>query len=111
MEMKQLNLIPMNLKSQLRYFLDLRQLSAAELARRAKTSPQTISHWLNGGKAKDVNKVKRVADVLGTSLDNLLFGEGLASETDRAQELSKILIDGHTIRGVFEVQIKMVSPK
>lgn len=101
----------MNLKEQLRFFLELRQLTAAELARRSTISPQTISHWLNHGTAKDIDKAKRVADVLGTSLDNLIYGSGLASDKDRAQELNQILAEGHTIKGLFEVQIKMVKPK
>ena len=102
-------LLEMNLKRLLRYYLDLRQMTAAELARRSHISPQTISNWLNGGVAKDINKVKQVADSLGTTLDNLIYGSGLGS--DQAVELRQILADGHTIKGLFEVEIKMVRPK
>ncbi len=101
----------MNLKRQLRYFLDLRQITAAELARRSRISPQTISNWLIDGVAKDVEKIKCIADVLDTTIDNLLYGSGLASDKVRTQELCRILSEGQTIKGLFEVHIKMVQPK
>ena len=58
---KHTNLVRMTLHEQLRFYLELRQMTAAELARRSNISPQTISHWLNGSVARDINKAKRVA--------------------------------------------------
>lgn len=104
-------LLTMNLKSQLRYFLELRGLTAAELSRRSKVSAQTISIWLSGGPVRDVSKAKAVADVLGTTLDNLLYGSGLPTDNDRAVEISQILNEGGAIKGLFEISIKMVKRK
>ncbi len=68
----------MNLKTQLRLFLQSRGLSASELARMADVPKQSISDWLGGTLPRDIQKLKRVADVLRTSVDHLVFGDGIS---------------------------------
>jgi transcriptional regulator with XRE-family HTH domain len=49
-------------------------MSVAQLSRKAAVPKNTLFNWLSGLKPKDVVQVKRVAEVLGVSLDYLLFG-------------------------------------
>lgn len=98
----------MNLKEQLQFYLHLRNLTAAELARRSGVSAQTISYWISGGRPKDIAKLKSVADQLTTTLDNLLYGNGLPNE-GQTTELQKILKDGGRLRGLFEIDIRMLK--
>jgi hypothetical protein len=51
-----------------------RNLRMTELARVAKVPKQSVSDWLIGTAPRDPIKVKKVAQALGISLDQLLFG-------------------------------------
>ena len=51
----------MNLKGQLRFFLDLRGMTAAELSRKSGVSKQVLSIWLAGGQPKRIEQIKKVA--------------------------------------------------
>jgi hypothetical protein len=51
-----------------------RNLRMTELARVAKVPKQSVSDWLIGTAPRDPIKVKKVAQALGMSLDQLLFG-------------------------------------
>lgn len=64
-----------NLRRQLKYYLVTKNISAAELARRSGINKQSISNWLGGIEPKSFTQVKRIADVLGLSIDELLFGD------------------------------------
>lgn len=65
----------MNLKKQLLYYLKLNNLTAAELARRSQVSKQSISDWLAGISPRSIPQVKKIADTLQISLDELCFGD------------------------------------
>jgi len=66
----------MNLKFQLRVYLENRKMTASQLARLADVPKQSISDWLGGSIPRDLQKLKRVADALQTTVDHLAFGTG-----------------------------------
>jgi transcriptional regulator with XRE-family HTH domain len=102
--------LPMTLKRQLRFYLDLHDLTAAQLARKASVPKQSLSGWLAGSNPRDVKQVKRVADALGVSLDNLMFGQGEDANSRKHLEMNALLGDDW-IGGVFEVRIRRVRGK
>ncbi len=92
----------MNLKYQLKHYLNEQKISASELSRRTGISKQSISDWLAGVHPRDLSNLKRVADELGVSVDNLLFGQGTMVK------LEGIPLDNDQgwVSGVFEVKFR-----
>lgn len=97
----------MNLKQQLRTYLELRDMTAAELARKSGVSKQVISLWLGGAEPKKLTQVKKVASVLGTTVDHLCFGSGKDEASQKITELDALLGDGW-VSGLFEVRFRRV---
>lgn len=83
-------------------------MTAAQLARKAKVPKQSLSGWLAGSNPRDVKQVKRVADVLSVSLDNLMFGQGKEKNHQVHTELSALLGDDW-IGGQFEIRIRRIK--
>lgn len=100
--------LPMTLKKQLRFYLELNDLTAAQLARKANVPKQSLSGWLAGSNPRDVKQVKKVADALGVSLDNLMFGNGEDENLQKHTELNSLLGDDW-IGGLFEVRFRRVK--
>lgn len=98
----------LNLKKQLRFFLDRRDMTAAQLARQSAVPKQSLSGWLAGSNPRDVKQVKRVAEALGVSLDHLMFGEGEDQRAEKVTELNALLGDSW-ITGLFEVRLRRVK--
>lgn len=98
----------MNLKSQLKLHLDQRGMTAADLARESGVSKQVVSHWLGGAKPKNIDQVKKVADALETTLDHLMFGNGIDREAQKVTELDALLGDGW-VSGLFEIRFRRVK--
>lgn len=92
----------MNLKFQLEYYLKRHGITPTMLARLANVPRQNISNWLMNQKPKNVEQVKRVADVFQITLDHLLFGN--ASESQTAHQDSK-----DWIAGTFEIKIRKIK--
>jgi transcriptional regulator with XRE-family HTH domain len=100
----------LRLKVQLRAYLDHFDLSAAQLARKSGVSKQTLSYWLAGGEPRKLAQLHKVAQALNTSLDDLCFGEGVATQRQiqKGEPLDLLLgSDGNWISGKFEVEIKL----
>jgi transcriptional regulator with XRE-family HTH domain len=98
----------MNLKNQIRLYLDLRGMTAAELARKCKLPKQRISDLLAGIPPRKLESLKEVADVLGVSLDHLCFGAGAEKSPQKVIDIDSILGDGW-VSGVFEVRFRRVK--
>jgi len=64
----------LKLSENLKREIHARKLKMTELARVAKVPKQSVSDWLIGTAPRDPIKVKKVAQALGMSLDQLLFG-------------------------------------
>lgn len=92
----------MNLKFQLEYYLQHHGITPTMLARLAGVPRQNISNWLMNQKPKDVEQVKRVANVFQVSLDHLLFGN--AAENASARQEAK-----DWIAGTFEIKIRKIK--
>lgn len=100
-------MIQVTLKNQLKLYLERLDLTAAQLSRKAGVSQQVLSTWLQGGEPRKMDQVKKVADALGTTVDNLCFGDGLKGE-EKSLNLDEILGD-EWISGLFEVKLRRVK--
>jgi len=100
----------MNLKKQLRFYLELKEMTAAHLSKKSNVPKQSLSGWLSGNSPRDMNQVKRVADVLGVTVDNLMFADGLDENKQKVTELEALLGD-QWISGIFEVRFRRVKGK
>lgn len=97
-----------NLKRQLQFYLNKHDMSASQLAREAGVPKSSVGDWLAGSNPRDVRQIKRVADVFGVSLDNLMFGDGGDSEALKANALD-MLVGDQWVGGLFEVRIRRVK--
>lgn len=100
--------IIMTLKKQLRLYLEKRDLTAAQLAKKAQVPKQSLSGWMAGSNPRDVRQVKRVAEVLGTTIDHLMFGEGAQSDSAKVGSLESLLTDDW-VGGVFEIKLRRIK--
>lgn len=98
----------MNLKNQLKLYLRHTDMSASQLAKKASVPRQSLSDWIGGSKPRDISQVKKVAKVLGTTVDHLVFGEGLDDNARKVTELDALLGD-EWISGLFEVRFRRVK--
>lgn len=97
-----------NLKKQLANILQHRGMTAAELSRKSGVPKQALSRWLGGQAPKDVTQVKKVADVLGVTLDHLLFGTSVDDDTRKITDISSLVGDDW-LGGVFELRLRRVK--
>ena len=97
----------MNLKKQLSLYLDSKKITATQLSKMSGVSKQTLSLWLSGSNPKHIEHVKQVADALETTVDHLVFGQGIEKP-----DVSRLLLDNFFgdkwISGLFEVKIRRV---
>lgn len=100
----------MRIKEQLKLYMELRDISAAELSRRSGVSKQVISTWLADVEPKNITHVRKVAEVLQTTVDHLCFGEGKDLEHEKVTELDALLGDDW-IGGTFEIRLRRVRKR
>jgi transcriptional regulator with XRE-family HTH domain len=94
-----------NLKKQLKLYLETEDLSAAKLAKRSGVSKQVLSLWLSGGSPKNIEQVKKVAQVFGISVDHLCFGDGIADRRATFESAP----EGEWLGGIFEVKFRRLK--
>lgn len=70
----------LQLKENLRRLLANKGYRAAELCRRTGLAPSVVSEWLSGRVPANISNLKKVADELGVSLDDLCFRNGAVEE-------------------------------
>lgn len=70
------------LKTQLKALLERHTLTAAELARRSGVPKQVLSLWLAGAEPRKLSQLKKVAEVLSVSVDELCFGRSSPPDPD-----------------------------
>lgn len=92
------------LKDQLKWLLHKHDMSASQLSRKSGVSKQVISQWLNGSSPRKVEQVKKVADVLSTTIDELCFGEKSQSRESRIMDYQDEINAGY-----FEVVLRRVK--
>ena len=64
----------------IRLFREEARLSQVELAQRAKISREAVGNYENGRRVPPVNIAQKIADVLGMTVNDLLYPEGLQAE-------------------------------
>lgn len=94
----------MNFKKQLERYLKESGMSATELGRRSGISRKTIQNWLSGQQPRDFNQLRKICDVIGCSLDTLIYGDGFTKSADQ-----KIFDEGTWISGIFEVRVRRIK--
>ena len=60
----------------LRYFMDAKGISQADICRELNVSSATASDWCNGNKFPRTDKIQRLADLLGVSFSALTTETG-----------------------------------
>lgn len=94
----------MNLRNQLKLYLEYNNINATVLAKKSKVPRSTIQDWLTTDSgSKDLEKLKKVADVLATTVDDLCFGNGIRTESSFREYESEINA------GLFEVVLRKVK--
>jgi len=106
----------MRLKENLKHYLALKEISAAQLSRKCKSDAgisvpkATISNWLAGGSVRRMDSLYAVSRVLGVSVDELLFGQPEQKKVKSKDKNSIIdmLIDGKDgwLSGRFEIRLR-----
>ncbi len=69
--------VGMNLKNQLRLYIDHKGISMAWISKKSGVALSTLHGWASGVEPKDIKKLRRVAEVLETNIDWLCFGKGI----------------------------------
>ncbi len=100
--------IDMVLKQQLSKLLKQKGLSAADLSRLSGVSRQVLSLWMSGGQPSRIEQLKKVADVLNVSIENLCFGE-TAQVTPTTNPSSEPMPMDEWIGGFFEVKFRRIK--
>ena len=101
----------MRLKDRLKTLLEVRGMTAASLSRLSGVSKQVISLWLSGSSPKKLDQLKRVADALGVTVDELCFGppSRSANKGDGSINPTTPLSTAEIISGCFEVTIRRIK--
>lgn len=99
----------MKIRIQLQAYLQKHDMNASQLARKAGIPRQTVSDWLGGTTPKNLVYIKKVADALQISIEELCFGE--AKETSKKESVVDLesLIGTDWISGQFEVRLRRIK--
>lgn len=97
----------MQISKTLKSLMSERNLSVKDLSKLSGIPVSTLHEWLGGRTPRDLVKVKKVAEALKISFNQLLFGEPDEHESISLQQLLK----EDLFSGTFEVNIKRVHIK
>lgn len=99
----------MNLKNQLRTYLEHHGLTASQLSRKTGVPNATVADWLSGRKPRNLDQVRKVAEAFGTSIDHLVYGDGVEEKKqDQILDLEELMGD-RWLSGVFELRLRRVK--
>lgn len=98
----------MNLKKQLQRYLKKHGMTATQLARKADVPNSCLCDWLSGVSPRNLDNVKKIAEVLAISVDELCFGTDAAVPRVQIHDFCRI-INGESLEGVFEIKMKKVT--
>jgi transcriptional regulator with XRE-family HTH domain len=65
----------MNFINNLKSYLDQNEITLNQFAKKIKVPVSTVHGWLNGAEPKSIHDFKKVALLLGITVDELCFGE------------------------------------
>jgi transcriptional regulator with XRE-family HTH domain len=84
-------------------------MTVTNLSKKSGVNRKTLNDWLSSDASpRDIAQVKSVANVLGVSIDELVFGSSVDLAEDRITELDALLGDDW-IGGLFEVRFRRVK--
>lgn len=66
-----------------------KNLTQCELAEKIHVTDKAVSKWESGEGSPNINSLKDLANVLGTTVDYLLSGKGREAEKEESQSISK----------------------
>ena len=89
----------------LRYLMDARGISQADICRELGMSSTTVSDWCTGKKYPRVDAMQRLADLLGVLFSTLTTEGGLQDFED--QQRIEVLHENPTLRLLFDKQRRL----
>ena len=87
----------------LRYLMEARGITQADICRVLDVSSATASDWCTGKKFPRIDKLQRLADLLGVRLSNLTSEDGLRDYDD--QQILEALHQNPKLRMLFDLQV------
>ena len=96
----------MTIGNRIAYALNTSGKKPADLAKYLETKQSTISGWLHDGKTPAADRIVRICEFLGVSIQWLLTGED--TQTPEALKDVKIAFYGEVFHGLNESQIEML---
>ena len=91
------------LRQHLQQYLDQQGITATQLAKRSGVSKQVISTWLGGASPRRLDQVKKVADAIGVTVDELCFG------SEAPEPNAQTFIGNEWMSGVFELKVRRLK--
>ena len=89
----------------LRYLMNARGISQADICRELGMSSTTVSDWCTGKKYPRVDAMQRLADLLGVLFSTLTTEGGLQDFED--QQRIEVLHENQTLRLLFDKQCRL----
>ena len=89
----------------LRYLMESRGITQADICRELDVSSATVSDWCNGNKYPRPDKMGRLADLLGVLFSTLTTDHGIQDYED--QQRLEALHQNPTLRLLFDKQSKL----
>ncbi len=68
------------ISKKLQFYLNTNRISLSELAERLEVPTSTVHGWLNGVEPKNIITIKKIANLMNKSLDELCFNEAPRTE-------------------------------
>jgi transcriptional regulator with XRE-family HTH domain len=98
----------MLISQNLKYLMKSRKISLIELAKSSGVPKSSIHDWTQGSSPKNLLHLKKVSDVLGLTIDELLFSDvSLINEKTSASIFPKS--EHEIVDGLFRVRITKVE--
>ena len=87
----------------LRYFMEARGISQADISRALNVSSATVSDWCNGNKFPRTDSIQQLADLLGVRFSALTTEDGIRDYEDL--QIVEALHQNPKLRALFSIQM------
>ena len=87
----------------LRYFMEARGITQADICRELNVSSATVSDWYSGKKYPRVDAMQRLADLLGVRFSTLTTESGIQDYEDL--QIVEALHQNPKLRALFSIQM------
>lgn len=89
----------------LRYLMDAKGITQADICRALNVSSATVSDWCSGKKYPRTDKIQHLAELLGVFFSTLTTESGIQDYED--QQRIEVLHENSTLRMLFDKQRNM----